>query len=299
MRVVHLSLDGKFLGEIAKDLLLPACVAIQGDLAAIGEIKGRVSLLDKSGKVVKQLGHNKNAKEVGTNRTPKSAWRTGFVTAPHGVAFNASGDVIVAEYSNAGRVHRFKNLNGFSDKTSGTSEQDLKPILGKDLANWQVPSGNDKAGWYKVNNGVLEIRNGPKKKGSILWTKKNYRNFVMEFDFRFGEGTVDSGIHVRNQDQIQIGISGSLKRDMTGSPYIPGKGYPVEAKNIKKLLKAKEWNTMRIRAIGNQYTVWLQGEEVMTYKSGSAKEEGPIGIQLHGGRIMGIDFRNMKVAELP
>ena len=298
-RVIHMSNDGKFIGVVADGLLMPACVAIHGDLAAIGEIKGRVTLLDKSGKVVKQLGHNKNPKEVGTNRTPRSAWRTGFVTAPHGVAFNASGDVIVAEYSNAGRVHRFKNLNGSSAKTSGTSELDLKPILGKDLANWQVPSGNDKAGWYKVNNGVLEIRNGPKKKGSVLWTKKKYRDFVMELDFRFGEGTVDSGVHVRTQDQIQIGISGSLKRDMTCSPYIPGKGYPVEAKNVKKLLKAKDWNAMRIQAIGNQYTVWLQGEEVMTYKSGSAKEEGPIGIQLHGSRIMGIDYRNMKVAELP
>ena len=30
-RVVHLSLDGDFLGEVAKDLLLPAAVAIQGD----------------------------------------------------------------------------------------------------------------------------------------------------------------------------------------------------------------------------------------------------------------------------
>ena len=298
-RVVHMSNDGKFIGEVTTGLLMPACVAIQGDLAAIGEIKGRVTLLDKSGKVVKQLGHNKNPKEVGTNRTPKSAWRTGFVTAPHGVAFNASGDVVVAEYSVAGRIHRFKKLNATSAKTSDSSKLDLKPILGKDLAGWQVPSGNDKAGWYKVNNGVLEIRNGPKKKGSVLWTKKKYRDFVMELDFRFGEGTVDSGVHVRTQDQIQIGISGSLKRDMTCSPYIPGKGYPVEAKNIKKLLKAKDWNTMRIQAIGNQYTVWLQGEEVMTYKSGSAKEEGPIGIQLHGSRIMGIDYRNMKVAELP
>jgi len=298
-RVVHMSNDGKLIGEVATGLLMPACVAIQGDLAAIGEIKGRVTLLDKSGKVVKQLGHNKNPKEVGTNRTPKSAWRTGFVTAPHGVTFNASGDVIVAEYSNAGRVHRFKKLNATSAKTSDSSKLDLKPILGKDLAGWQVPPGNDTAGWYKVNNGVLEIRNGPKKKGSVLWTKKKYRDFVMELDFRFGEGTVDSGVHVRTQDQIQIGISGSLKRDMTCSPYIPGKGYPVEAKNIKKLLKAKDWNTMRIQAIGNQYTVWLQGEEVMTYKSGSAKEEGSIGIQLHGSRIMGIDYRNMKVAELP
>ena len=86
---------------------------------------------------------------------------------------------------------------------------------------------------------------------------------------------------------------------MTGSPYIPGKGYPVEAKNIKKLLKAKEWNRMRIQAIGKEYTVWLQGEKVMTYKSDSAIEEGPVGIQLHGNRNMAIDYRNLKLAKLP
>ena len=175
----------------------------------------------------------------------------------------------------------------------------LKPIFnGKDLSGWEVPDGNDEAGWYKAVDGVLKVQSGSKKKGSILWTKKKYRNFVMEFDFRFGEGVVDSGVHVRNQDQIQIGISGSLKRDMTCSPYIPGKGYPVEAKNIKKLLKAKDWNTMRIQAIGPEYTVWLQGEKVMTYKSASAIEEGPLGIQLHGNRNMSIDYRNLKLAKL-
>ena len=176
----------------------------------------------------------------------------------------------------------------------------LKPIFnGKDLSGWQVPDGNNEAGWYKALDGVLKIKSGPQKKGSILWSKKKYRNFVMEFDFRFGEGIVDSGVHVRTQDQIQIGISGSLKRDMTCSPYIPGKGYPVEAENIKKLLKPKDWNTMRIQAIGKEYTVWLQGEKVMTYKSDSAIDEGPIGIQLHGGRNMSIDYRKVKLAELP
>ncbi|MBT4624303.1 MAG: DUF1080 domain-containing protein, partial [Verrucomicrobia bacterium] len=91
----------------------------------------------------------------------------------------------------------------------------LKPIFnGKDLSGWQVPDGNNEAEWYKAVEGVLKIQSGPQKKGSILWSKKKYRNFVMEFDFRFGEGIVDSGVHVRTQDQIQIGISGSLKRDM-------------------------------------------------------------------------------------
>ena len=176
----------------------------------------------------------------------------------------------------------------------------LKPIFnGKDLSGWEVPDGNDEAGWYKAVEGVLKIQSGPKKKGSILWSKKKYRNFVVEFEFRMGEGRVDSGVHVRTKDQIQIGISGSLNRDMTCSPYIPGKGYPVEAKNIKKLLKPKGWNTMRIQAIGKEYTVWLQGEKVMTYKSDSAIDEGPIGIQLHGGRNMAIDYRKLKLAELP
>ena len=45
--------------------------------------------------------------------------------------------------------------------------------------------------------------------------------------------------------------------------------------------------------------VWLQGEKVMTYKSDSAIEEGPIGIQLHGSRNMSIDYRKLKLAELP
>jgi len=176
----------------------------------------------------------------------------------------------------------------------------LKPIFnGKDLSGWEVPDGNDEAGWYKAVEGVLKIQSGPKKKGSILWSKKKYRNFVVEFEFRMGEGRVDSGMHVRTKDQIQIGISGSLNRDMTCSPYIPGKGYPVEAKNIKKLLRPKDWNTMRIQAIGKEYTVWLQGEKVMTYKSDSAIDEGPIGIQLHGGRNMAIDYRKLKLAELP
>ena len=103
---------------------------------------------------------------------------------------------------------------------------------GKDLAGWKIPSGNEKAGWYQAKQGVLELRSGPKKKGSVLWTEKNYKDFEVDLEFRFVDGTIDSGIHLRNSDQIQIGISGSLKRDMTCSPYIPGKGYPVEASDV-------------------------------------------------------------------
>ncbi len=166
---------------------------------------------------------------------------------------------------------------------------------GKDLRGWKVPENNI---WYLVEDGIMKIRSGPEKKGSILWTEKEFENFVVELDFRFGEGIVDSGVHIRNMDQIQIGISGSLKRDMTASPYIPKKGYPVEAEGVKELLKAKDWNHMKIEAKGMTYTCWLNGQKVMTYTSESGQKKGPIGLQLHGSRDMGIDYRNIKLEEL-
>lgn len=180
---------------------------------------------------------------------------------------------------------------------SQASEPELQPLFdGKTFDGWVEPEDNI---WWSIHDGVLRLRSGPEKKGSILWTKKKYASFVMQLDFRFGEGTVDSGVFIRaEREQIQIGISGSLRRDMTCSPYISGKGYPVEAEGIKELLKHDDWNTVRIEARGPAYTTWLNGVKVMTYTSDTATEEGPIGLQLHPGRDMGIDFRNIALAEL-
>ena len=181
---------------------------------------------------------------------------------------------------------------------TNSSPQKFSLFNGEDLKAWKVPQGNDLQKWYQVSDRILKIKSGPKKKGSILWTQKEFKDFHLSLSFRFISGTVDSGIHLRNMDQIQIGISGSKKRDMTCSPYIPGKGYPVEAKNVEKLLKPKDWNHLQIQAIGPKYTVWLQGDEVMNYKSSTAKEKGPIGIQLHVNREMAIDFKAITIREL-
>tara|TARA_B100001250_G_C19669248_1_gene730712 strand:+ start:130 stop:726 length:597 start_codon:yes stop_codon:yes gene_type:complete len=180
---------------------------------------------------------------------------------------------------------------------STADDGELKSIFnGKDLTGWEVPDNNI---WFTVKDGVLKLENGPQKKGQTLWTSDEYENFEMEFDFKMGKGTVDSGVYVRNsREQIQIGISGSLKRDMTGSPYISGKGYPVEAKGVKELLKLDDWNTMKICAEGKKYTVWLGGEKIMTYESDSAIKKGKIGIQLHGNRVMSIEYRNLKARSL-
>lgn len=179
-----------------------------------------------------------------------------------------------------------------------TQAQDpkLKKIFnGKTLKGWVEPSNNV---WWTVNNGILFVKSTAEKKGSILWSESKYENFIIQADFLMGDGTVDSGIFLRSEhDQIQIGISGSLKRDLTASPYIPKKGYPVEAK-VKDILKLKDWNTMKVKVVGSTYTVWLNGNEVMTYTSENMPASGPVGFQLHPGNEMSCSFRNIRLAAL-
>jgi len=182
--------------------------------------------------------------------------------------------------------------------TSATTDREprLRRIFnGRDLTGWTVSQGPDQ---WTVAGRELLVRNNAERKGSILWTQKSYRDFILQADFLMGDGTVDSGFFLRSEkDQIQIGISGSLKRDLTASPYIPGKGYPVEAK-VADILRLKDWNSMKIRVRGNAYTVWLNGREVMNYTSTTLPEKGPIGIQLHPKNEMSIRFRNIRLAEL-
>ncbi len=180
--------------------------------------------------------------------------------------------------------------------TTVSAAQKTKLFDGKSLAGWQVPDSNV---WYKADHGVLDIQSSPEKKGSILWTVKKYKNFIFSTQFKMMEGTVDSGVFLRGEnDQVQIGISGSLKRDMTGSPYIPSLRYPIEAKGVAQILKPKDWNTMKIQLTDKTYTVWLNNQEVMTYTSEKIPDGGPIGLQLHPGNEMHIQYKDIWLKEL-
>ena len=167
------------------------------------------------------------------------------------------------------------------------------PLLDKtDLAAFHIDG--PKECWTLVD-GVLTGQNIPEKKGSILWTNQNFKDFTFEGEFKF-VGKIDSGVFLRTEvDQIQIGISGSLHRDMTCSPYISKTGkYPAEA-DVKDLLKEGEWNKLSITAKGNRYLVSLNGRQVLDYSSETSVPEGPIGLQVHPGVEMKIEFRNLVV----
>jgi hypothetical protein len=163
---------------------------------------------------------------------------------------------------------------------------------GKDLDGWKIEG----AEVWKVEDGMLIGHNGPAKKASILWTEKAYTDFVFQTQFRYN-GRIDSGVFLRHEnDQIQIGVSGSLKRDMTGSPYIAStRGYPVEAAGVAELLKEGEWNQMKITAVGKLYTIELNGKKVLEYTSETSLEKGPVGLQIHAGLDMKIEFREISL----
>ena len=138
------------------------------------------------------------------------------------------------------------------------------------------------------------------KKHSVLCTEKAYGDCVVEAEVRFA-GEIDSGILLRKPElQVQIGVSRSLKRDMTGSFYVEKAGYPEEARAARaaELLVPGGWNRIRVEARGDTFTVWLNGEQVSRYTTAAHREPGPIGLQVHKGVAMKVEFRDIRAARL-
>ena len=198
-------------------------------------------------------------------------------------------------------------LAAFAALVVSASAADVKlesAFNGKDLAGWKT-SGPD--AFWTAADGVLTGENKEAfkdyKKGNMLYSEKSYQDVVIECECRFS-GEIDSGIMVRKDAagkkdiQMQIGVSRSLKKDMTGAFYI-GK-YPESgwAPKVATLWKNNEWNKIRFQAKGDTYTVWINGEQVSNYVDAAYPQAGPVGLQVHGGVKMKVEYRNISVGEI-
>lgn len=103
-RLQHLDLDGNFVRVITTDLRLPCSVSIRGDFVAVAELQGRVAILDKTNQVVATLGENNDPAQSGKFDVPPEAWKQGVFTAPHGVSYDAEGNLYVQDWNKTGRV---------------------------------------------------------------------------------------------------------------------------------------------------------------------------------------------------
>jgi hypothetical protein len=187
---------------------------------------------------------------------------------------------------------------------STAAEPKFVPLFnGKDLTNFKA--AESKAYW-RVENGILIGENDAALKANYLWTEKEYRDFVIEFDVRWKSTTprgVDTGLEMRKpRIQLQLGVSGSLRVDMSGSFYTGGKpAYPEEgqAKNAKALMKPEgEWNTFRVQAKGDTFTCWINGVKASEYTNPKFSGAAPLGFQIHGNVEMKCEYRKVRIAEL-
>jgi hypothetical protein len=192
---------------------------------------------------------------------------------------------------------------GLALSSHAASEPKLKPLFnGKDFTNWKVPQPNHN---WRIENGIILGENDAKLEGSYLWTEKDYGDFVLELDVRWEGEEIDTGVNLRKPNfQLQMGVSRSLKRDMTGSFMTDGKGdtsrYPEagRANEFEKYLKKGDWNTFRIEARGNTFKTWINGHKVSEYTNARYSEAGPLGLQFHDGLKMKLQFKNIRIAEL-
>jgi DNA-binding beta-propeller fold protein YncE len=103
-RLQHFDLDGNFVGVITKELRLPCAVSIRGEFVAIAELGGRVAIIDKTNAVVATLGENTDPKQSGKFDVAAEAWQQGVFTAPHGLSYDAQGNLYVQDWNKTGRV---------------------------------------------------------------------------------------------------------------------------------------------------------------------------------------------------
>jgi hypothetical protein len=191
-------------------------------------------------------------------------------------------------------------LLSFSISSYLTAQKTKKLFNGKDLSGWTV-HGTEK--WY-VENKELVCESGPDKQYGYLSTNKNYKDFIATMDFKL-EANGNSGVFIRS------GIEGTKisgwqvevapENHHTGGIYESyGRGWIIQPKpEDERWLKAKEWNTLKIKMVGDEITTWLNGHQMVTLKDEKiGKGEGFIALQIHDGGGIKVRWKNLKIQEL-
>jgi hypothetical protein len=167
---------------------------------------------------------------------------------------------------------------------------------GRTLTGWHA-TGN--ASIWTVKDGAIVGINDEKKSGSTLYTKTKYEDFDLTLKVMW-TGIVDSGVFLRKPGlQVQLGHSNSIKIDMTCCFYTGTKGdiYPQagRGKGVANLLKDGEWNTLRVRARGDRFEVWLKSIKTKDYTNTPYSGTAPIWLQVPPCFAMSVQFKDIVV----
>ncbi|MDP8243175.1 MAG: DUF1080 domain-containing protein [Candidatus Hinthialibacter antarcticus] len=172
---------------------------------------------------------------------------------------------------------------------------------GAGLDQWEQVEGGE----WSIEEGALIGRNGvnwstnPEETGSYLRTKKAYGDFELSLEYAINQRG-NSGVFFRCAKEKNPAFTG-YEMQITDAH-----GRDVNEKNSglydvvgisKNVIKPTgEWNHAIIRAFGQQISITLNGEQVVTH-TGDRRLVGHIGLQNHDEHSM-VKFRNVKIREL-
>ena len=170
--------------------------------------------------------------------------------------------------------------------------KDWADLFAQDFSNALAP-----AGVWSWKDGQLS----PKDKDEVLWTKKDYENFILDLEFNLEPGA-NSGVLVYCSDlnnwipntiEIQLLDDASPKWANVPPNWKCGGvfGHSVPLKSAVK--KPGEWNRMTIQCQGPRISVLLNGELVtdVNMKDWTSGKKSPDGSDI-------VDFEPRPLAEM-
>lgn len=107
-RLCHLDLEGQWIGVHASNLRRPCSFSWLGEHLAVAELEARVVVLDRNGSPVAFLGDHPDRSKWANFGVAPSQQQPGLFTAPHGLAFDPSGDLYVQDWNQSGRVTKLR-----------------------------------------------------------------------------------------------------------------------------------------------------------------------------------------------
>ena len=142
-----------------------------------------------------------------------------------------------------------------------------------------------------------------------LWwyTGRQYTNFVLRGEFVQEQPIADSGVFLRFPDPgndpwnavhqgHEMEIGDPEPKDPT---WRTGSIYPFQASTRANTKPLGQWNAYEIICQGQTYTVWMNGEQIMTWTDPKQRtRSGYIGLQNYNdGKT--VRHRNVRIKDLP
>ena len=189
------------------------------------------------------------------------------------------------------------------------------PFDGKTLNGWKKLGGD---ATYHVEEGMIvgTTASPSDTSNSFLVTKKNYDNFVMEFDVILDlapNNYHNSGVQVRSHSLPELsnglvhGYQVEIDPDTTarsGGIYDEGRrGWVHDLSDnpeAKKAFKVGEWNHFKVIANGSNIKSWVNGVPAANYTD-NLDSEGFIGLQVHAtdsDNPLHIKWKNIRIKSI-